>query len=799
MNFVVLLRLSFCFGIGHAAIINKPSPSPTPAPTHFPNSCSILDSLAISLPTVNATNVTLTDLICDDFFLEELPSNYVSPTSLSFSLQDLHAGCTGSYIANTASEPSQIAFSLTTTLAGTLQFGSANDLPASSTFVGCSTATTVTSQIQNPLIPRLVSKAVDAFFCTKFANLINVNFSNFLEFTVDPKLQSIIDSQPSVIPVFDFPTVNLMDGIFGKLSKILGGGVGTGKLLTCALENFPIAHEADEPWLNNIIDLVTDQTGVITIDINSTIPVNNGSITFQTLSLAGLDTFSEITLLEPVSNVSLVVAFALDYVDVILNSTINSLACDNYTENHQIKIRVSNVKVELDLAIAVNSKTLESLYLDQLSSCLLDAIEYLSISSFIFDLDVNEMALIDVSGPAGATVRADIITLIDNVFLLATQGFPTMVTEVFAGLMQGPIRQAINGIIALKMFKAKVTSPCPPHVTPTSTDYLPWSDSKVVSIVNRVVEGGAGLNKIMNCITNQTGSLVIETNNWEISLQGLNSFHNLSLLVPGQASDPYNLFNNIGLGEFEVVLTATSNTSSPFSESLMLDGPLPHEWQLSEEGEEDTLEGILPMGTSILLSLSDFNLYLNLFLKLDMNALGNLQVSQLGTQGCVGSSVAGAAIDALSLGLGAAQIVINDGQRTRNITNAVSKILDFFTNPSKIASRNAQISNKVVEAPIVCENGGVFPSSGSSSSKEDAWKWGIPVLVVASVGCLISFLWAYKYWGKNGRTMCADVSAKSDDDRSFWVRYGFDEALFAQTRLPLLLRIAMPILIVGTM
>lgn len=136
--------------------------------------------------------------------------------------------------------------------------------------------------------------------------------------------------------------------------------------------------------------------------------------------------------------------------------------------------------------------------------------------------------------------------------------------------------------------------------------------------------------------------------------------------------------------------------------------------------------------------------------------------------GCLGSSVTAASIDTLNVGLSAATIVINQGTRSRNVTNAVNKILSFFTSPQRIADKNAEIAHELLMAPIVCDNGGVFPqgtddgsAAGVDALVED-WKWELSVLVIGCCVCLGAFLYAYYYWGKAGKVRCLRSAEPKD-------------------------------------
>ena len=142
-----------------------------------------------------------------------------------------------------------------------------------------------------------------------------------------------------------------------------------------------------------------------------------------------------------------------------------------------------------------------------------------------------------------------------------------------AGLFQGKIRHALNEKLTAKILSAQAASTCPQHEPSNSAQPIIWSDSKLFGLLDTVVNeklGASGVNKLLDCITNGTGSIAISTKSWDIALTGLNSFYNLTLLEPFTPGDadylPYNLKNTIALGgptPLQIVLTAKSNTTTP--------------------------------------------------------------------------------------------------------------------------------------------------------------------------------------------------------------------------------------------
>lgn len=253
-----------------------------------------------------------------------------------------------------------------------------------------------------------------------------------------------------------------------------------------------------------------------------------------------------------------------------------------------------------------------------------------------------------------------------------------------SGVFQGKVRNSLNQKITASIAQSRLESSCLAHVPSTSSSPVVWSESPLITLLDTIVNdkvGPAGINTILDCITDGTGTLSLAIKSWNLDIAGLNSFYNLSVLAPytpGAASyEPYNLQNTIGLGgcptntdsessvcssptPLQIVLTSNSSTPIPvtaaeasFFLSILPEWPLGAEDPLTSLSVRDILVlddplaflagggaygsesnkivgGILPGGTEIVVSLENLFLYLDLMLELNKAALGSLTVSQVG-------------------------------------------------------------------------------------------------------------------------------------------------------------------------
>jgi hypothetical protein len=96
-----------------------------------------------------------------------------------------------------------------------------------------------------------------------------------------------------------------------------------------------------------------------------------------------------------------------------------------------------------------------------------------------------------------------------------------------------------------------------------------------------------------------------------------------------------------------------------------------------------SISGILS-NFKLSVALSNFDVFLDLLVKVSVATLGNLTFGQLGTTGCVASSVDTFSFQSLIFNLSRASITLEDAQLQLNVTDAVIRVLDALTRQSKV-------------------------------------------------------------------------------------------------------------------
>jgi hypothetical protein len=844
-----------------------------------PFSC-VLDNIYIYLGNAtipindDGAVLYLTDLYCTDVAIQSFPSSYLAPTSLQFSLDGLHVYCAGDYVYDTGGRISykglmeatikdtNVTMDFYLEKAPDSVFAEAMSIPVCEflsevvdvTFTGNKGVdfTALSNAVQT-----FLTVALKRIVCVKLPDLVSVNGTEALVDTINPALESIIANGPSAVPPLPFEYVSWSDTMLGLMSKMVDTQLAE-SIHSCVVDIFP-AYTA-MPWIDVLISAFTNSTGIIEIDVNKTIPVKNGSLALNEITIIGLNSFKTINLIQPspTSNISLTTTLELDKLEIIMNTTTKSSPAEGWVEHRQFNFAISNVTIVVDLALGINKTHVDSLYFDQFMDhgCMLQSVGYLNITSLVADLTINEISLVQVSGGA-AMLEQNLVELVDNAFLLLTDGFGDLVTEVLGGLFQGPVRGSINEKITQSIALSKESATCTAHVpynTSSTANYVLWYNSSMIQMIDKVVSDAAGMNKFMDCITNHTGSLFIDRDNWSIEVDGLNSFYNLTLLgtYPGASPTnyPYDLLNSIGLGDcpdrtapscnpFALKFTAKGSQlettdgwgSNLYSRATQLLG---YEYFAEVDYDEvltryamallnPVFDGalgtptlpIIPAGTTIYLSMENFYFFLDLFAKMNKADLQNVQVGQKGTTGCFAQAFNDISIVNMTLAASNVSLNVDDGKKNVDLTKMISTIFGALTRPSRIERTNQKIATELSNAAIACQNGGVVPMTDdnppSDGDKKSFWQWYMILLIAGCIGALVALASAYYYWGRTGKIRClrrqkgvdsapVDEHGKEiTDERSFYERWGFQDALICQVKLPRVLRAGIVVAVIGDM
>ena len=244
---------------------------------------------------------------------------------------------------------------------------------------------------------------------------------------IDPYLVSIIESEPSTIPLQYIESNNYINWHDSFINTIflLPEKFKSSLLFDCLTTKYPIISDIVVlPLIDTLIDSATNGTGTVTIDFtDKPVTLPSGlvvNLTISSITFKGLDTFTDFTLLAPDSNnnLTLSASIGLDYLEVTITVIANSsLISGEYTDTYTTSIKLHNVSFTLDLGLAINKDTLDNLYIDQLqyASCVTSTIDYMNITSLILHANISDISIIEATpNPANTDLSDDIVELFDR-------------------------------------------------------------------------------------------------------------------------------------------------------------------------------------------------------------------------------------------------------------------------------------------------------------------------------------------------------------------------------------------------
>jgi hypothetical protein len=700
MNSIFIFIIVFLYNIKY---------SYTEECTDSPLNC-FLEQVEIVFPSpicepTGSNEICIINMICSHFKLKGIPSSYLQPYTIEVEVQNFDAQCIGNYTYNGIPKMAgelDIKINNTDVLFDLLVAKEDNGiLPASTTFEECNTSmdifiTFVGEKGSNPVlngfagvIERIVKNAVNTIVCVKGADFFAVNVTEAIVTELDPALEVIIDSQPTIISSIynnNNDYINIADTIIGKIHNFFNI-FPSDTIYDCIKEKFPFITII-RPFINDIIDIATNGTGIIYIDlsemnetinneINNVLDSNlnfgmkNFTIRLLSLTIAGLDSFTNITLLEPSpsSNITLATEVSLTY----LNFTLQFMVNDELVE---ADIHISDIDIGFDIAISIFKKLFDNLYIGQLfeEGCFASSVDFINITSIILDVDLNKIEMIVINSTS--VTNRDILLLLHNAIQLITVGYKDMVDALITGIAQGPIREFVNNGITNSISSSRDN--CVQYTTNDELDLVVWSNSTIINIIDKIINGVMGfngINNILTCFTNGTGAVdkTLRLNNWDIEISGLNTFYNFSILNPlyNGVDDSllYDLGNTLGIGQCNaenhdciplgINFTKISDDYNIYQDILLSTPSFPPETPI----------------TSISLTLENLYLYLDLLLEFNLNAMRNLHIGDLSVTGCIPSTFPEIVINELLINITNANININNGMIVLNSTDAIEFIL----------------------------------------------------------------------------------------------------------------------------
>ncbi len=436
LNIIILINvlLSFCiFSSKGTKLITSQCDSD-------PITC-YLESLIIYIPdtcfTLNNEELCLTNGYCDEFTLQSFPSNYVPSTSINITVTNFGLNVYFDYTYGILD--GSIDGVVSDAIIGIIldiPKNESNSLPAGAEFTSCNITSihvdlTFDSIIVNtflePFIAALIEKEIKELFCSSIANIVATNLTSLIVDDIDPYLVSIIKSEPSTIPsqyIESNDYINWHESLLNTIF-LLPEKFKSSVIFDCLTTKYPVISDiVILPLIDTLVDTATNGTGIVTINfMDKPVTLPSGlvvNLTISSITLKGLDSFTEFTLLAPdsSSNLTLSASISLDYLDITIAIVANSsLTSGEYTDTYITSIKLFNVSILIDLGLAINKGTLDSIYVDQLqyASCVTSAIDYMNLTSLILHTNISDISIIEATpNPINTDLSDDIVELFDR-------------------------------------------------------------------------------------------------------------------------------------------------------------------------------------------------------------------------------------------------------------------------------------------------------------------------------------------------------------------------------------------------
>jgi hypothetical protein len=686
---------------------------------------------------------------CYDIDVVNINSENVSPQTLMLGVGEFAFTCGAdiSVVATPSGFPKPLTYDGSVRLSmsnftGTvdLAFGSSPStssyppLPNSLRFTNCHTSHTqfkvkfeggvigsVLDKVVSAPLEEALESAVYWALCDVLNPLLGHVISKVLKDKVDPAIESLIDKSVAPPAVLMSGYLHWNDTIVGKLHQVIDFmRANEAKVLRCMIgDKSPL----DGYNINSLINMITDNTGVVEIDLNIPISIGEVTLVLNVLTITGLNTIGDLILLNPTpeSGVTLSSTIDLSLLDLQLSVILKDTDGD-YEQEAVLDLKLTNSTLAFDIVAAMRLSVLNNLYSDQILHlpCLMSALDEFFLNSLVLEMTVDNLSITQISGGDATALEEDTAEFINNLFDLLLDGYPLMVTDMIAGVFQGPVKDRLNKKLGEVVSSYKSSHVCVNHGNYTDVNWIEWVDSNLIEKANILLNdilGANGVNEFIDCVTDGTGLVSFffpPTSpifaDWKLTLGGLDTFSDFALVYP-LTGEPYDLGNTLLLGD---------SSSSPNFNNFTVG-----------------LEGYESSGqfSRVLLEFQNLKLYLDLLLGLDLHSLKNLRYEELHSDGCFLSTIDKLSFQALSVTARSVNFFFLNGTSDLDISSLVAKVFSLLSDPNVLMSIDAHIQDRLDRANTLCVNGYLPTNTDddltqSSSAYLLSWKLKLVVFIL---------------------------------------------------------------------
>jgi hypothetical protein len=578
------------------------------------------------------------------------------------------------------------------------------------------------------------------------------------------------------------------------------------------------------------------------------------------LNVSGLDTFTNITLLDPTGDYSFTTGIGMDAFNASVGIYVEVDPVDggmvqggSLREDFSLDLSLRDVHFLLRLLLAVDKNSMSHLTVYQMFSesnatdsssslpCALSTLVDVNATSLSALLHLKSLRLSTPPSMDPSTLESELDHLVDDLLLLFVSDYNELVTDMFYGLLQGPVRDMLNGFLA-EIVEAAEDASCPATPQNLNQSFVHFDESELVETLDTLINeqfGTEGVNEALQCTAEfiaASGALdgtLFEFSEPDLGIYvavkdltfgEIGNFYEFQMFVP--EIDHYKMRNDIGFGTCSGKGDVHDENCHPFQVGVTVDV------QYDKGGIKDSL--------NVSFAVGDLLMHLGTSVMLDKNAFAALTIPSLGNNQCLLSAFQDVSLYTSAAHLGAFEAQLHarlhssadgDGEerhldRVFNNTSlveiALQEVLVVVQNMFNSATQDA-----LYGAPYLCA-GDPIPSPDDSTTATPLWKSGIAMILYVALVLLAFFVYAQKYRGRRPtaaskgkdpldpsdpsepllldmndptRGTTLDTAPASNElnmrETSIWEEW--EDSLMWDKSVPCFIRFAIPMVLIGTM
>lgn len=528
-------------------------------------------------------------------------------------------------------------------------------------------------QTLSKLFDKPLRSQIRSFVCDDLFPKIALKSSDFITHVIDPYLSNIISSQASPIHALPSNYFNWNSSSTRYFHKYMKSLI-SGRNLQSISEYFPKDIDFRMIDLHNKSFFFEFRTSK-----NLTSVLGNVTLTAHKLHLVDMEGITVDPLTPAISNVSVATLISIRKVTASVSMSVEvypadkDLSGDVLVEFFDVHIVVENFTATLDVALIVSHEYVSGLHGDQISDpyCLIAIPKEMFVDSVVAKAQISSVGLQSSGSSGGRLYRAEsgVDKLLNESLRVLTDGSPQRVSDIFAGALQGPLRQHLNKLLS----GLRESSSCPEHRPRNGSDIIDWRKLRHLGVQKDRISVAGLVSAAVDARTDGTGAVVLRTpSGWTVGAAGLDSFFNLSLADFNVSSGLFHASVGIGEGCGLSGLCGMRPVSG------------------------HAVGRVKGQRTNVVGSASFLQASVALFASVDVNVLRNMNVSQLSRPHCLVSALNSLGVRDLQASIGDVEASV-DGVDVGNVAQEFTERLFGLTRVEDTSSAINLLLNVALE------------------------------------------------------------------------------------------------------